>query len=442
MRVSVIGAGYVGVITAVGFAHLGHDVLVMDKDDEKIKSLREAKAPFYERGANDALKEHLTKGNLAFTTQISQVVDFAELIFICVGTPPMPDGSADLSAVESIARSIAESATTYKCLVEKSTVPAGTSKWIQRTLHLYSRLNVDCDVASNPEFLKEGTALEDFLNPDRIVLGTNTNRARDLLLQLYENIHCPKITCDIETAELIKHASNSFLAMKISYANMIADLCERVGADIRVVTKGMGLDERIGYRFLNAGLGYGGSCFPKDTRALAHMAETVGLKFSLLDEVTKINEGRIDHVYHKIQSALWTVRDKKIAVLGLAFKPGTDDVRESPSLRLIDKMTLNGATVAAYDPRAMRAAEQAFPPFTKEGVEFTSGVYEALNGAHLLVIATEWAEFKEIDPSRAHQLMRTPIVVDARNLLVDEKWHELGFEYHSIGIGAKETVFV
>ncbi|OAG93439.1 UDP-glucose 6-dehydrogenase [Ferroacidibacillus organovorans] len=437
MKVSIIGAGYVGVITGIGFAYMGHEVLVMDHDENKICNLKKGQVPFFENGAEDAIREQCFENRLNFTSNIKELIDYAELIFICVGTPSMPDGSADLSAVESIARSIAEYAMSYKCLVEKSTVPAGTFKWIQRTLRLYSKSSLECDVASNPEFLKEGSALEDFLNPDRIVIGTNTDRARDLLLELYRNVECPKITSDIETAELIKHASNSFLAMKISYANMIADLCEKVGADIRMVTLGMGLDTRIGKQFLGAGFGYGGSCFPKDTRALAHMAESVGLKFSLLEEVTKINQYRVEHIFRKIQTALWAVRDKKITVLGLAFKPGTDDVRESPSLILIERLVDQGALISAYDPRAMSTARLALSQKAKVNVDFASDVYEAMVDSHLLVIATEWPEFYDIVPDKIFGLMKTPIIVDARNMLVDIDWENRGFEYYPVGIGLK-----
>lgn len=436
MKVSIIGAGYVGVITALGFGELGHEVMVMDQDVNKINQLVSGQMPFYERGAQESLQSNISAGKVHFTCSMSDVIEFAELIFLCVGTPPLDDGSADLSAIESIARTIAEQATSAKCLVEKSTVPAGTSQWIERTLRLYGRNGVTFYVASNPEFLQEGNALDDFLNPSRIVIGVKDDYAKDLLLELYRDLDSPKLVCDIETAELIKHASNSFLAMKISYINLVADLCERVGADVRTVAYGIGLDPRIGSNFLNAGLGYGGSCFPKDTKAFVHMARTVGLDFSLLERVDLINRSRVDVILSKLRATLWSLKGKRITILGLAFKPHTDDVREAPALRIISKLLDEGAIVSAYDPKASHNARGAMIDlgYDPSEIRFTADSYEALEDSHALVIATEWPDFAELDPDRIYKLMRTPIIVDGRNLLIDKDLGNCGFEYYPIGI--------
>jgi UDPglucose 6-dehydrogenase len=435
VRVSVIGAGYVGIITAIGLASVGHHVCIMDQSKERIFALSEGELPFYEKDAKESLLNCLAARKLELTSEIEDAILFSELIFVCVGTPAREDGSADLSAVESVAKSVAEVATSYKCLVEKSTVPAGTSKWIRRTLRLYGRPDVSVDVASNPEFLREGSALGDFLEPDRIVIGAESHQARELLLEAYRSFEAEKIICNIETAELIKHASNSFLATKISFINMISDLSEKVGADIRVVAKGMGLDPRIGERFLHAGLGYGGSCFPKDTKALMHMASSHGLDFELLRAVDEINCSRIDKVLSLARNALWSLGGKTVSLWGSSFKSDTDDVRESQALKLVERLVAEGAEVVIHDPKAMETTRSALSDMARLKSRFAADIYSASMDASCVIVATDWKEFTDVDPSRLRRLMKTPIVIDARNLLCDLPWEKSGFEYCGVGIG-------
>ncbi|MFN3472083.1 MAG: UDP-glucose dehydrogenase family protein, partial [Aquificaceae bacterium] len=326
MRITVVGGGYVGLTTGVCFAHLGHEVMVVEKLPQKVEMLKSGKSPIYEPGLEELLREGLQKGRIAFTTNLREGLDFSEVIFICVGTPQRPDGSADLSQVEEVARETAKLMNSYKLLVEKSTVPVNTHKLIKKTVQRYIKdPNIPYDVASNPEFLREGSAIEDFLNPDRIVIGLESQRAKKIFEELYKDFKCPILYTDPATAELIKHASNSFLAMKISFINMVADLCEKVGADVKLVADGMGYDKRIGRAFLNAGIGYGGSCFPKDVKAFIRMAQDYGLDFGLLKEVERINQDRPIKFVEKIKNVLWSLRDKRLAVWGLSFKPNTDD---------------------------------------------------------------------------------------------------------------------
>ncbi|WP_448583419.1 UDP-glucose dehydrogenase family protein [Thermocrinis sp.] len=435
MRLTVVGAGYVGLTTAVCFAHLGHEVKVVEKLPHKVELLKEGKVPFYEPGLEELLLESLRKGRIDFTTQLSEGVEFSEVIFICVGTPQNPDGSADLSQVEEVARETAKLMNSYKLLVEKSTVPVNTHKLIKRTVERYLRKrgkSVEFDTASNPEFLREGSAIKDFLYPDRIVIGVESEKARKILWELYKDFNCPIIFTDPATSELIKHASNSFLAMKISYINMVADLCEKVGADIKLVAEGMGYDKRIGKDFLRAGIGWGGSCFPKDIKAFIKMAEDHGVDFSLLKEVDKINSRRAYQFVEKVKNAIWSLRGKTLAIWGLSFKPNTDDIREAPSLRIIPLLLKEGALLKLYDPKAMDNFKKVYPP--SKDLDYAQDMYSAVKGTSALLILTEWEEFEKADLSKVRELMELPIIIDGRNIYNPEEVRRLGFEYYGVGV--------
>jgi UDPglucose 6-dehydrogenase len=435
MRLTVVGAGYVGLTTAVCFAHLGNEVMVVEKLPEKVQALKEGKVPFYEPGLEEMLKENLSMGRLFFTTDLKEGLDFSDVIFICVGTPQKPDGSADLSQVEEVARETAKLMEGYKLLVEKSTVPVNTHKLIKRTVERYLKRRgkiLEFDVASNPEFLREGSAVRDFLEPDRIVIGVESERARRIMEELYKDFKCPIIFTDPTTSELIKHASNSFLAMKISYINMVADLCEKVGADVRLVAEGMGYDKRIGREFLRAGIGWGGSCFPKDIKAFIKMAKDHGVDFSLLEEVDKINQRRAVQFVEKVKSVLWSLKDKTLAVWGLSFKPNTDDIREAPSLRLVPMLLKEGARLKLYDPKAMENFKKLYPP--GKDLDYAPDMYSAVEGASALLIFTEWEEFQGADLRRVKELMELPIIIDGRNIYEPEVVRGLGFEYYGMGV--------
>jgi len=435
MRLTVVGAGYVGLTTAVCFAHLGNEVMVVEKLPEKVQVLKEGKVPFYEPGLEEMLKENLSLGRLSFTTDLKEGLDFSDVIFICVGTPQRPDGSADLSQVEEVARETAKLMEGYKLLVEKSTVPVNTHKLIKRTVERYLKRRgkiLEFDVASNPEFLREGSAVRDFLEPDRIVIGVESERARRIMEELYKDFKCPIIFTDPATSELIKHASNSFLAMKISYINMVADLCEKVGADVRLVAEGMGYDKRIGREFLRAGIGWGGSCFPKDIKAFIKMAKDHGVDFSLLEEVDKINQRRAVQFVEKVKSVLWSLKDKTLAVWGLSFKPNTDDIREAPSLRLVPMLLKEGARLKLYDPKAMENFKKLYPP--GKDLDYAPDMYSAVEGASALLIFTEWEEFQRADLSRVKELMELPIIIDGRNIYEPKVVRGLGFEYYGVGV--------
>jgi len=435
MRLTVVGAGYVGLTTAVCFAHLGNEVMVVEKLPEKVQALKEGKVPFYEPGLEEMLKENLSLGRLSFTTDLKEGLGFSDVIFICVGTPQKPDGSADLSQVEEVARETARLMEGYKLLVEKSTVPVNTHKLIKRTVERYLKMRgkiLEFDVASNPEFLREGSAVRDFLEPDRIVIGVESERARRIMEELYKDFKCPIIFTDPATSELIKHASNSFLAMKISYINMVADLCEKVGADVRLVAEGMGYDKRIGREFLRAGIGWGGSCFPKDIKAFIKMAKDHGVDFSLLEEVDKINQRRAVQFVEKVKSVLWSLKDKTLAVWGLSFKPNTDDIREAPSLRLVPMLLKEGARLKLYDPKAMENFKKLYPP--GKDLDYAPDMYSAVEGASALLIFTEWEEFQRADLSRVKELMELPIIIDGRNIYDPDVVRGLGFEYYGVGV--------
>ena len=446
MRIAVVGCGYVGLVTAACLAELGHEVVGVDDDTHKITLLSKGQIPIFESHLAELVAGNVKRGRLKFTRDIVPASQQAEVIFICVGTPPLENGEADLSAIDKVARAVANNCQTYKLVVEKSTVPVRTGHELERILRVYgARSGFTYDVASNPEFLREGTAVEDFLHPDRIVIGAQSEKARAMLEELYRPIleqtfKCPVhrncverpkprfLATDIASAELIKHASNSFLALKISYVNVLADLCETFGADVTMVAEGMGADRRIGHAFLRPGIGFGGFCFPKDLQAFIRIAERGGHDFALLREAEKINLGRIDHFVEKLRSALWVIADKQIAVLGLSFKPNTDDIRFSPALAVVSRLLEHKAKVRVYDPKAMEKTKQAFPQLT-----YCRDAYEAASGSEALLLTTEWEDFRTLDWARIRESMGRALVLDGRNFLDAKELAALGFEYHSIG---------
>ncbi len=432
MKIGVIGTGYVGLVTAVCLADLGHDVSGTDIDKEKIDKASQGICHIYEPGLEDLLKKNLKKGNLSFSHDLEKTIRESDVLFVCVNTPQREDGSADMCYVESTSRSIAENLNKYKVVVEKSTVPVQTSMWIKRTIGLYKKGDGEFDVASNPEFLREGTAVSDFMHPDRVIIGVETKKAEEILVKIYEKFKDKILVTNIDTAELIKHASNSFLAMKISFINLVSELCEKTDADVELVAKGMGLDPRIGPRFLGAGLGYGGSCFPKDVRALIKIGEDLGADLSLLKEVDRINTDRIQSFLGKIKKALWIVKDKKIAVLGLAFKPETDDTRNAPSINLINELQSQEALLRLYDPEAMDNMKSIFPDNPPK-IVYVDNPYDAVKEANALLLVTEWDEFKSLDLNKVKDLMANPIIIDGRNAFDPEEVRSLGFEYYSVG---------
>jgi UDPglucose 6-dehydrogenase len=432
MKIAVLGTGYVGLVTAVGLAEFGHSVVGADKVADKIERIRRGEIPFYEPGLDALLATALRKGTLSFSDDLTATIRAANVIFVCVGTPQGDDGSADMAQIEEVSRLIAENLNGYKVIVEKSTVPVMTSVWIKRTISLYKKSEAEFDVASNPEFLREGSAVGDFLQPDRIIIGVESERARELMFRIYDRHKDRILVTIIDTAELIKHASNSFLALKISYINLMANLCERTQADVELVAKGMGLDPRIGARFLKAGIGFGGSCFPKDLKALIKIGEDLGVDMSLLKETDRINQARVRLLLDKLKAALWILRDKTIAVLGLAFKPETDDIREAPSIRIIQALLDEGARIRLYDPKAADNMKELFP---EDGlrVVYAASPADAAEGANAALVCTEWPEFLDLDLTDVKGRMANPILIDGRNLYDPAAVQALGFEYFSIG---------
>jgi UDPglucose 6-dehydrogenase len=435
MKVSVIGIGHVGLVTAGALARWGHDVIGYDVDAGKLATLREGGVPFYEPDLAALLDEGVGVGRLRFTADLPEAIDGVEVAFVCVGTPPLPGGGPNLSYVEAVGRAVAQHASGDLVLVEKSTVPANTGLRLAQVIQrerLRADRHVDIDVASNPEFLKEGTAVEDTLHPDRVVYGTSSERARRTLREVYrplvEQDGCPVIETDVASAELIKHASNAFLATRISFMNAVARVSELVGADVNEIARGMGLDERIGPKFLRAGLGYGGSCFPKDVDAFAHLSKAVGYHFALLDEVRTINEGQRELVLAKLEAELWHLDGKIVTLLGAAFKPGTDDLREAPAMYLARRLLDRGASVRIYDPVALAEVAQELP----EADRFEDPL-EACRGAHAAVVATEWPEVGRLQPEELLDVLAYPIVVDGRNVFDPDKFIAAGIRYHSIG---------
>lgn len=432
MKIGVIGTGYVGMVTAVGLADMGHRVVGTDVIKEKVDEASRGIAHIYEPGLEELLQKNLNQGNLSFTHELDQAIRESDVLFVCVNTPQREDGSADMCYVEGVSQQIAENLNGYKLVVEKSTVPVRTSMWIKRTISLNKKNSMEFDVASNPEFLREGSAVSDFLHPDRIIIGVETERAKKTLMEIYKKFKDSLLVTNIDTAELIKHASNSFLAMKISFINLISDLCEKTDADVEKVAQGMGLDPRIGAQFLRAGLGYGGSCFPKDIRALTHIGEDMGLNFNLLKEVDRINTERIQKFVEKIKRALWILKTKKIGLLGLSFKPQTDDIRNAPSIEVIKELLNEGAQLRLYDPQAMNNMKELFPENSPQ-VIYAKDAYETAEGVNALIFVTEWEEFEKLDLKKIRQKMVNPIIVDGRNIFEPHKIREMGFEYYCMG---------
>jgi len=418
----------VGLVTGVCFAHLGHDVLCVDNNREKVLKLKKGIPPIYEPGLEEMIHENMRLKRLSFSGSIRKGVHFADIIFISVPTPPKESGDADLSYVENVSREIARNLNEYRLIVEKSTVPVQTGEWVQKTIKENQTRHVNFDVASNPEFLREGSAIHDFLHPDRIVLGVSSARAEKILRRLYGPLKARVIVTDIQSAEIIKHASNSFLAAKISFVNAVARICDVSGADIEKVALGMGLDPRIGPGFLRAGIGFGGSCFPKDLLAFYHISDKLGSRFALLQEVLKINEEQKIYFVQKIEKVMWNLKHKSIGVLGLAFKPDTDDMRNAPSIDIIRLLQREGARVSVFDPQAMPKARDLL-----KNVRFVRNPYEAARRADALVMLTEWDELKSLDYKRVKKLMRHPVVFDGRNMLDPHEIKKIGFQYHGIG---------
>lgn len=434
MNVAVIGTGYVGLVTGVVFADLGNDVICVDKDDAKVERLRGGEPTIYEPGLEEMLARNLRDGRLTFSSDLAAAVEKSDVIFIAVGTPPKANGETDLSQVQDVAEGIAHSIDRYKIIVNKSTVPVGTGNFVRDIIMINRRRKVDFDVVSNPEFLREGSAIQDTLKPDRIVIGAPSKTVALTLLELYAPLERPMLVTDVESAEMIKYASNAFLATKISFINAIADLCEKVGADVVQVAKGMGYDFRIGSAFLQAGLGYGGSCFPKDTLSLMHTFKKYGESNAILESVVEINERRVPRFCERIKSCLEPLAGARVGILGLAFKADTDDLREAKSLEIIRFLLASGARVRAYDPVAMEGAKALIPE-----LETVESAYAAAAEADALVIVTEWNEFKLLNLEKVKNLMARPIIFDGRNIHRPERLAQLGFEYHSIGRGHRNN---
>jgi UDPglucose 6-dehydrogenase len=428
MKISIIGSGYVGLVTGACFSELGNKVICADSDTKKINSLKKGAIPIYEPGLEELIVRNTRNKRLFFTANIREAVRSSEIIFIAVGTPPLENGEADLTGIENVAHSIALNMDGYRLIVEKSTVPVETGDWVRHTIAHYIKDKAKFDVASNPEFLREGSAIDDFMHPDRIVIGVESKKARDLLTELYRPFKVPLVVTNIKSAELIKHASNAFLATKISFINAVSQVCDKVGADVEEVAKGMGLDKRIGPSFLKAGIGYGGSCFPKDLDAFVHISEKTGYDFQLLKLVARVNEEQLKSALKKIKDSLWIIKGKTIGVLGLAFKPDTDDIRNAPALRLIRMLQEEGAKIKVYDPQAIAKARKVLAK-----VIFCPEAYSACRSADCLFIATEWDEFKELDFGKVKKLLKRPLIVDGRNLYDPEILRKLGFTYVSIG---------
>lgn len=450
ITIAVVGSGYVGLVAAVCFAEIGHKVICVDNDEAKVAMLREGRVPIHEEYLPELLSRHIN-GAIEFTTDLHSATQQSQAIFIAVGTPQSQTGSADLSFVDAVASQIARSITEYKVIVEKSTVPVYTNEWVSRVIERNGVSREFFDVASNPEFLREGTAVVDFLHADRILIGADNDRAGNVLRAIYEPLTSgryyqsqnavpgsrttaeppPLLQTSTKAAELIKHASNAFLAMKISFINVVSNICEAVGADVEQVSKGIGLDGRIGPKFLKAGIGYGGSCFPKDVAAFRYVAEQLGVDFTLLNEVEKINAEQKQRFFQKVRSALWTFRGKKLGVLGLAFKGGTDDIRESPAIELIELFLKEGCIVSAYDPAAMERTQQVLP--AADNLRYATSAYDAADEADALLILTDWEEFADLDLDRLHYTLRYPIVIDGRNFFDPATMIQKGFTYLSVG---------
>jgi len=428
MKIAIIGTGYVGLVTGTCFAEVGHQVTCVDSDQAKVKLLQAGGVPIYEPGLEELLARNVAAGRLQFTGSVAEGVARSDIIFIAVPTPPLPDGSVDLSFIEGVAREIAGCMTSYKIVVDKSTVPVRTGEKVTETINRYCRAKVEFDVVSNTEFLREGSAVEDLLHPDRIVIGVRSPRPVAAMREVYAPFAAPLIVTDLHSAELIKHAANSFLALKISYINAISVICEATGANVQEVATGIGMDQRIGRRFLDAGIGFGGSCFPKDLSAFIKIAEQLGCDFGLLKEVQRINARQMDRFIKKIADTLWVIKDKRIGVLGLAFKQNTDDVRMSPAIELCQRLQAEGARLRVHDPKAMPKARVVLAD-----VEFVEDMNAVAEGCDALVVATEWSQFKQLDLERARRALTHPILFDGRNLFDKDELERQGWIYKSVG---------
>lgn len=432
MHIGIIGTGYVGLVTGACFAEFGVFVTCVDKDEKKIRSLKRGEIPFYEPGLKDLLKKNVENGRLGFSTKISDAVDSSLVVFIAVGTPPRGDGSADMRHVEDVAEEIARNIKNYMVIVTKSTVPVGTGARLREIISKKLKEQVDFDIVSNPEFLREGSAIEDFMRPNRVVLGASSQQAVAILKDLYRPLYLietPFVITNIETAELIKYASNSFLAVKISFINELSSLCEKVGADVQMVSKGMGLDQRIGSKFLHTGPGYGGSCFPKDTRALLTVAARENIELGIVKSAVDANEKQKKLMVGKIKEVMGELKGKSMAVLGLSFKPNTNDMREAPSVHIVESLLKKGAKVKVFDPVAM---EDALTIFSKT-VKYAKDAYDCAKGADAVIIVTEWNEFRNLDLLKLKKLLNAPYFFDFRNIYEPEKMHSFGFKYHCVG---------
>jgi UDPglucose 6-dehydrogenase len=432
MEIAIVGSGYVGLVTGACFAEVGHHVICVDNDDRKVKALQSGIIPIYEPGLDDLVHRNVAARRLRFTNSIEEGVDDSQVIFIAVPTPPQSDGSVDLTYIERVAREIASVLKGYRVIVDKSTVPVKTGEKVADTIRRYNKVGVEFDVVSNPEFLREGCAVDDLMHPDRIVIGANSDRALALMSKIYEPFMAPVMVTDINSAELIKHAANSFLALKISYINAISAICEATGADVDKVADGIGADKRIGRSFLNAGLGYGGSCFPKDIAAFIAISDQLGTPFNLLKEVQRINQAQRERFVKKLRDTLWVLKEKRLAVWGLTFKPDTDDVRSSVAVELVNDLCREGAIVSAYDPKGISKVREL--KLCPDAVLVPSPL-EAVRDADALIIATEWKEFENVDFSEVRRLMQTPLIFDGRNLLDPKTMRDFGFQYHGIGRG-------
>lgn len=433
MNLAIIGTGYVGLTTGTCFAEVGHNVVCVDNNQSKVEMLQEGRVPIFEPDLEEMIQSNVSAGRLSFTTDLAKAVQESEIIFIAVPTPPHDDGSVDLSYIEAVSHEIADVLTPeigYRIVVDKSTVPVSTGSKVYQVIARYAKGDVDVDVVSNPEFLREGSAVADLMNPDRVVIGADSQRAMDLMKRVYQPFNAPIVEVDLHSAELIKHAANSFLALKISYINAVSAVCEKAGADVELVAQGIGMDKRISRHFLNAGLGYGGSCFPKDVKGFINVAEQLGEPMQLLKEVESINEKQLERFLSRIRKKLWVLRNKRIAVWGIAFKQNTDDVRESVAVKLIKRLCDEGAIVTAYDPKAAQTGAAALEGYK---VNIVDDMYECARDAEVLVVATEWKQFAMANLVKVRELMRLPIIFDGRNLLHGENALHAGFEYHSIG---------
>jgi len=432
MKLTIVGTGYVGLVTGATFAEIGHQVLCVDNDAAKIEKLRRLEMPIYEDGLDPLVRRNVAAGRLAFSTSIAEGTAHAEVIFIAVGTPPGYRGEPNMSYVERVGREVAEHMTSYRLLVEKSTVIVNTNEQLRRTLNKYLKQDVPFDIASNPEFLREGTAIQDAFHPDRIVVGVESERSAALLREIYapivERSGCPYLQMNTASAELTKHAANSFLAMKISFINAVSRICELTGADIDQVAHGLGLDRRIGPHFLQAGVGYGGSCFPKDVDAFVRMGEELGYPLDLLKEVQKINAAQREHLMRKLQQELWVLEEKTVAILGLAFKAGTDDVRESPALYFVPRLLERKARLRLWDPVAREKFDLAHP-----GLSYAETPLECVRGADAALVLTDWPAVRTANLAEWRRAMRCPIVIDGRNVFSPAQMAEHGFTYHSVG---------